>query len=226
MNPLTPLSQMRVAFYVDGYNLYHSINNIVKYDQSLNYLKWVDLRKLFQNFIIKGQEDLADIFFYTAKPLHTNPDVQERYNKLLEAYQRFLNIKVVFGKFKAKHTSCKRCHTTWIRHEEKESDVNLAIGIVQAAYERLYDKVFIVTQDSDLAPAVALADKVRPGLVHLLTPPGIHHSHEISRILSGRTSQIQLVHLQHSLMPEFFHDKSGIAVLKRPTEYTPPASNK
>lgn len=224
MNDAPTTQAKRVAFYVDGYNLYHSINNIVKNNPGLNYLKWLDLRKLFSNFLVSGQEELVDIFFYTAEPTHTKPDVQNRYRALLDAYQRFLNIRAVYGKFKAKPASCKQCRATWWRHEEKESDVNLALGIVQAAYERQYDKVYIVTQDSDMAPAVALAERVCPGLVHLLTPPAIRHSHEISRILGGRTSQIQLVHLQHSLMPACFLDKTGAVAVRRPVEYTPPTN--
>lgn len=47
MNDAPTTQAKRVAFYVDGYNLYHSINNIVKNNPGLNYLKWLDLRKLF-----------------------------------------------------------------------------------------------------------------------------------------------------------------------------------
>lgn len=102
MNDAPTTQAKRVAFYVDGYNLYHSINNIVKNNPGLNYLKWLDLRKLFSNFLVSGQEELVDIFFYTAEPTHTKPDVQNRYRALLDAYQRFLNIRAVYGKFKAK----------------------------------------------------------------------------------------------------------------------------
>lgn len=215
----------QAVFLVDGYNFYHSIVELVKKDPSKNYLKWVDLRKLFTQFI-SDDEEIADIYYYTAKPTHTRPDVQDRYEQLTKAYRMFLRIKVVYGKFKKKEKECKNCHVKWVQHEEKESDVNLAVQIVKNAYEKVYDTTYVVTQDSDLAPAVKLAEKVNAGHVKLLTPVGRPHSNEISRILGKKQkSQIKEHNLEHALMPEYFHDpKSGNIVIKRPTEYTPPTS--
>ena len=41
--------------------------------------------------------------------------------------------------------------------QEKGVDVSMAIDLVQAAHHQSYDLVIIVSQDSDLAPAVSLA---------------------------------------------------------------------
>lgn len=213
----------RVAFYVDGYNLYHSIAALARANPSKNYLKWVDLRKLFSFFINPHEEEIADIYFFTAKPTHTRPEVQQRFYQLTIAYQRFLRIKTIYGKFKSKNEQCKKCHAQWVRHEEKESDVNLAVSIVRDAYEKNYDYAYIVTQDSDMAPAVKLAEKVNPGHLRLLTPPGIHPSHELARILRKKAAQIKESHLQHALMPAQYTDASGNIVVKRPAEYTPPS---
>ena len=214
----------RVAFYVDGYNLYHAIASIATKDPSKNYLKWVDLRKLFSFFINPNEEEISDIFFFTANPTHTRPDVQKRFYKLTIAYQRFLNIKAIYGKFKAKDEQCKNCSAKWVRHEEKESDVNLAVSIVRDAYEKRYDYAYIVTQDSDMAPAVKLAEKVNPGFLRLMTPPDKQPSRELSRILRKRAAQIKEVHLQHALMPAQYTDDSGQVIVTRPTEYTPPGT--
>lgn len=136
MNSNATTCKHRVAFFVDGYNLYHAIDNIVKGNPSLNYLKWVDLRKLFTYFIQPQDDEIADIFFFTARPIHTPGDVQQRYSALMIAYQRFLKIHAVYGKFKKKMQRCKGCGAVWPRHEEKESDVNLAVYIVREAYEK------------------------------------------------------------------------------------------
>lgn len=73
MNDAPTTQAKRVAFYVDGYNLYHSINNIVKNNPGLNYLKWLDLRKLFSNFLVSGQEELVDISSTPQNPRTRNP---------------------------------------------------------------------------------------------------------------------------------------------------------
>lgn len=222
MNSNATTRKNRVAFFVDGYNLYHAIDNIVKGNPSLNYLKWVDLRKLFTYFIQPQDDEIADIFFFTARPIHTPGDVQQRYSALMIAYQRFLKIHAVYGKFKKKMQRCKTCGAVWPRHEEKESDVNLAVYIVREAYEKKYDSAFIVTQDSDLEPAVKLTEAVRPGFLRLLTPPGIFPSREISRAVLGRVSQIKQIHLEHSLMNAEYCDDSGAVVVQRPAAYNPP----
>ena len=213
----------RVAFYVDGYNLYHSIAAFARANTSKNYLKWVDLRKLFSFFIDPHKEEIADIYFFTAIPTHTHPEVQKRFYQLTIAYQRFLKIKAIYGKFKAKNEQCKKCHAQWVRHEEKESDVNLAVSIVRDAYEKNYDFAYIVTQDSDMAPAVKLTEQVNPGYLRLLTPPGIHPSRELARILHKKAAQIKETHLQHALMPAQYTDEAGNIVVVRPAEYTPPS---
>lgn len=222
MNSNATKRKKKVAFFVDGYNLYHAIDNIAKNNPSLNYLKWVDLRKLFAYFIHPNDEEIADIFFFTARPVHTPCDVQQRYSSLMIAYQRFLSIRAVYGKFKKKMLQCKACGARWPKHEEKESDVNLAVYIVREAYEEKYDSAFIVTQDSDLEPAVKLTEAVRPGFLRLLTPPGILPSREISRAVHGRVSQIKQIHLERSLMNGTYCDASGAVIVQRPAAYNPP----
>jgi len=47
--------------------------------------------------------------------------------------------------------------------QEKGVDVRLAVELVQATYEQLYDVAIIVSQDADLAPAVAVAREIAHG---------------------------------------------------------------
>ena len=47
--------------------------------------------------------------------------------------------------------------------QEKGIDVRLAVELVQATYKQLYDVAIIVSQDADLAPAVALAREIAQG---------------------------------------------------------------
>jgi uncharacterized LabA/DUF88 family protein len=57
------------------------------------------------------------------------------------------------GQFKKKPKECKKCHAQWTSHEEKETDVNLALALLDLAYKDQYDHSFILTRDSDIAPA-------------------------------------------------------------------------
>lgn len=44
-------------------------------------------------------------------------------------------------------------------HEEKETDVNIALYLVNEAYKNSYDTALILSRDSDLKPAIAMIRK-------------------------------------------------------------------
>jgi hypothetical protein len=51
---------MRVACYIDGFNLYHAIRDLQK-----PHLKWLDLRALAQS-LCRGGEDLVKVAYFSA----------------------------------------------------------------------------------------------------------------------------------------------------------------
>lgn len=51
----------KVIFFIDGFNLYHSIAN----ERRFNKYKWIDLSKLANNFITK-KEHIEEIYYFTA----------------------------------------------------------------------------------------------------------------------------------------------------------------
>lgn len=68
----------------------------------------------------------------------------------------------IIGHFKEKHRRCSSCGATWIGHEEKETDVAIAVTLVADAFTDAYDRALIISADSDLGPAIAtVADHFR-----------------------------------------------------------------
>lgn len=59
-----------------------------------------------------------------------------------------------FGKWVSKDMTCRQCGATWSRAEEKMSDVNIAVQLVQDAYEGVFDVAFLISADSDLTGPV------------------------------------------------------------------------
>lgn len=49
---------------------------------------------------------------------------------------------------------CFSCGNEWLRHEEKKTDVNIAVRILDDAYDDRFDKAIVVSGDSDLVPAI------------------------------------------------------------------------
>jgi uncharacterized LabA/DUF88 family protein len=58
--------------------------------------------------------------------------------------------------------SCRFCGYRWIGYEEKETDVSIAVTLVEDAVQDSYDTAFLISGDSDLRPAVAAVKRLRP----------------------------------------------------------------
>ena len=68
-------------------------------------------------------------------------------------------------------------------HEEKETDVNIALYLLDAAYQDLYDRALILTADSDLAPAIRMVRKRFPQKsIKLLQPVGRNSSELVGAV--------------------------------------------
>ena len=127
------------------------------------------------------------------------------------------------GKFKEKPRSCKRCKANWIAHEEKESDVNIAIRMLMGAVDDEYDQAFLVTGDSDLAePCRMIRNRFPKKQIKLLAPPGRPHSKELWGLVNKRGA-ITEHHLERSLFDAQVLNNIGLVSAIRPAEYNPPA---
>ncbi len=119
----------KVIVFIDGYNLYHAINNLKK-----PHLKWVNLFNLAKQFARPDHGfEIIRVKFFTAPPLHKATEVQKRYSTYTKALKH-CGVEVVEGKFKQKLLTYKDVDGksfTRISHEEKESDVNIALAILE-----------------------------------------------------------------------------------------------
>jgi uncharacterized LabA/DUF88 family protein len=55
-----------------------------------------------------------------------------------------------------------KCHQYFKTHEEKQTDVNIALKILGDAVDGLYDKALIISSDSDLLPVIKSVQHHRP----------------------------------------------------------------
>jgi uncharacterized LabA/DUF88 family protein len=201
---------IRVSAFVDGFNLYHAIDDLGRND-----LKWLNLRDLLSCFTKPDIHDLREIFYFSAYA-DWMPDKRKRHMAYVRAL-RHARITPVMGNFKENQQRCLGCGRTWTAHEEKQSDVNLAVELVREAYKNSYDLALIVTSDSDLAPPIKLLCEIFPEKkVKVISPPGRMHSKELGRLASKR-AKIQIEHLEKSLFPADLATATGLVV--RPAEY-------
>lgn len=207
----------RVIFFIDGFNLYHAIKAL-----NANHLKWLDLHKLCLNFAPTSQFTIESIYYFSAEATWL-PDAFLRHKAYLAALKS-TGVIPVLGKFKEKDRGCNSCSAKWKAHEEKETDVNIALHVLDLAYQNSFDKAVIISADSDFSPALRLAKQRFPEKkFHILTPTGRKHSWELVNAVGGKKNakHIKAIHLERSLFPENITLPSG-RIIVRPVEYTPP----
>jgi len=213
---------IRVGCYIDGFNLYHSIDDLSRASRGrLNYLKWLDIAALTRVFIDPNVHRIETIKYFSTYPTW-KPMQLQRHQLYVRALQESA-VTVILGQFKEKDVRCKNCKTTYKAHEEKESDVNLATHLMNDAHLGVFDQAFIITQDSDLSAPIRLVIQEFPKKkIKVIAPPGRHHSKELGALAHSRAA-IREEHLSRCQFPKEIRDKAGAVIVTRPVEYDPPS---
>jgi 6-hydroxy-3-succinoylpyridine 3-monooxygenase len=213
--------------YVDGYNLYHGCLKGTQF-------KWLDLLTLFEKHVLPSVmatnngrpstsclEPVA-IKYFTAKILESAakaPDSvssQARYHtalkklygdriELIEGYYALNRMKVKIVDAEDPDRPPKDCQEiqAW-KLEEKQSDVNLALHAYHDAVTGGVDQVVIVTNDTDIAPALEMIrahTRVSIGLVVPTTDHQRHPNADLAKLAHWTRTHVTMAELAGSQLP-------------------------
>lgn len=147
---------IRVTFLVDGFNLYHSLRDAQL--QTGKCYKWLNIRSLCASYLQFFGKDavLHDVYYFSAYAHHLtprDPDVVARHQTLVRALES-TGVKPEMGHFKSKNVHCTHCQHDIVRHEEKETDVAIAVRLVELALTDKCDIAVVVTGDTDIVPGL------------------------------------------------------------------------
>ena len=141
----------RVTFYIDGFNFYYGLSTAGKQDSIWKGFYWIDMVKLCSSFLGEGQE-LCKVIYFTASPLDIEKSSRQssflNANKLLNSDK----FEVVRGKYIEKPILCPSCHNNFMRPEEKKTDVNISVRMLEDCINDTVDTLVMVSADSDLIP--------------------------------------------------------------------------
>lgn len=156
---------VRAAFLVDGFNLYHSLRTAQR-DLSETSTKWVDVHRLCSSYlhILGPGAELSAVHYFSALAKHlesTNPEVTARHRAFLTCL-RDSGVSVHLSRFKKKTRRCPACRARITRYEEKETDVAIAAKLIELMATDRVDTAVLLSGDTDLAPAVRLAQELHP----------------------------------------------------------------
>ncbi len=206
---------MTTIVYIDGFNFYYGA---VKGTKN----KWLDLEALCRRLLPNDQ--IVKIRYFTARISARPDDPQQavRQETYLRALETLPLVEIHYGHYVTRPTRMPLAKppatgpktVEVLKTEEKGSDVNLATYLLLDAFRRRCDTAVVISNDSDLAEPVRIAQTEGGIKVGVVNP---HQAKFRSRRLQG-TFFKQLRHnvLSQTQLPPVLHDAQG-AIHRPPT---------
>lgn len=197
----------RVVAYVDGFNLYNGL----KEKHGRKYL-WLDLQALATSLLLPGQV-LVSVHYFSARVRGSASAARQ--SDYLDALAAHCPLLVVHeGRFQQKEVHCHRCGAVHRSYEEKETDVSIAVALLEDAVLDRYDTAMLLSADSDLCPAVRSVGRIAPHKRVIAAFPPRRVSVELGRTAHGAFT-VPDSKIRKNLLPETVETDAGVA-LKRP----------
>lgn len=163
----------KVAFLYDGFNFYNGLK-----DAGWKKYYWLDIVKFSQRVVGKYKDwTVNQVYYYTALPIDKNKAIRQKAFIDVNKSSNPACFQVVFGKYKNRSINCTNCHTLIPRWEEKQTDVNIAIGLIDQCRSGNTDVICLVSGDNDLKPALKyIQEEFQNIRVLVFYPPHRNHS--------------------------------------------------
>lgn len=177
------MSKRLATVFIDGFNLYHSIASNPRYRK----YKWLDLWTMCERLLLPN-DILTNVLYFSAYA-YWNPEKVARHH-IYTTVNEARGCTVVLGRFQEKtrysNVSCghpcfvsvpedqrpELCRKKYISHEEKLTDVNIAVNIIKTCVQGACDVVYLLSGDNDLVPALETAKELCPNIrIRVILPP-------------------------------------------------------
>jgi 6-hydroxy-3-succinoylpyridine 3-monooxygenase len=214
LEKVTLLSK-RSIIYIDGFNFYYGA---IKDSES----KWLNLQEYFER--LRKDDEIQKIFYFTAK---VSGESQLRQETYFDALGTLPLVKMVFGTYKLKSLRCrvKDCRYSGNKSykvpEEKGTDVNIALQMLDDAYQRACDRMVLVSGDSDLVPAIKLVKKRHPEIQVTVYVPATDPKRGAARELRGAADKHKTLPgelLKRAHFPDSITLNSG-EIIRKPSSW-------
>jgi uncharacterized LabA/DUF88 family protein len=145
----------RVISYIDGFNLYYGLKS-----QNWRRYLWLDVQALSRN-LLKPDQTLVRTKYFTAR-ISQPPDKVKRQNTYIEATQTLHDVSIHYGHYLTSPRSCRNCGFTFNVAQEKMTDVNIAVELMEDALKDAFDTAVLISADSDLIAPLAAVRRLFP----------------------------------------------------------------
>lgn len=180
---LTTTPRGKAIIYIDGLNLYEScLSERPK-------RKWLNLESFCE--LMHPEDEIVKIHYFITRLVDAPQSVKNNQLHFLDAISALAKVEVHFGRFRKDTAVCKvkKCQWPGVRkydvQKEKKTDVNVAVQMLQDAYENHADTFVLVSADTDFVPVIQAVAKLGK-CVTIYTPSknssGMSEVASISRI--------------------------------------------
>jgi len=157
---------MRTYIYIDGFNFYYGAVKSTPY-------KWLDFKALFTSLLDEKHEIIRIKYFTARVSGKSDPDRPIRQSTYIRAVEQHIpEFQTYYGQFTTHVKIRPIAHNLQDPRyrdrefyvpvnvtEEKGSDVNLAVHLLNDAWRDSYDAAVVVSNDSDLAESLRLVSE-------------------------------------------------------------------
>jgi len=200
------VARRRSIVYIDGFNLYYGVIRGSAH-------KWLNIQRFFER--LRADDDLCQVYYFTA--LVEGPSRVDQI-VYLRAFETLPLVTIVLGRFKTRRRRClvAACDHAGNRFfgepEEKRSDVNIALQMLEDAYEDQCDNLVLVSGDSDLVPAIGKVKSRFPGkrvIVYVPATDPVRAAAVELRSAADRARALPLDLLKHCQLPQEINVDGG-----------------
>lgn len=205
---------LRGAIYCDGFNMYHAVDDLHQ-----PYLKWCNLHRL-GSLIARGHAKSIEKAVFCTAYFPGDHGKRVRHEAFVKALA-FVGVETRLGHTTTEPMSCVACERRWDAPREKKTDINLALAIMEDAFDNVFDVAFLVTADTDQASTVKMFKRRFPQKKIInVVPPGREPSKHLGNLCHStiklKAQQLDDCALPHAVTAE------GQRTIYRPHEYDPP----
>lgn len=164
------MAVLRKTFvYIDSFNLYYGATKGIRNSKWLNVDAWI------KTILSPSMYDIQKIKFFTANVSAQPHDLQKpvRQQAYFRALETIPHLELVKGRFKMKNVNIQVTKDVKVIGrvpEEKGTDVNLAVHLVNDAHRNRFDTAVVVSNDSDLEEALQVAGRELGKEIWLINP--------------------------------------------------------
>lgn len=192
---------LKVYVYIDGFNFYYGAVKNTPH-------KWLDIGALCSRIL--PNDTILKIKYFTARVSATpdDPDKPRRQNVYFRALKHYVpHLEIIEGYFQTKPATFRKYpsggRVSVYKTEEKGSDVNLAVHLLNDAWKKSFEAALVISNDSDLTEAIRLV-KAETGLAVGVVNPQLRRTarmaHLLNRVASFR-KKLKVSDLKASQLP-------------------------